>query len=93
MSILIYCHYYSSPLTSFDVVPLPNSSKHSKLKRSQSRVIARNVIELPRGGYLVSTDVVLAGGVQFGIPPETIKDSLNLGLEVPHIFVILGGTL
>lgn len=28
------------------------------------------------------------GGVQFGIPPETIKDSMNLGLELPTYYVI-----
>ena len=39
---------------------------------------------LPRGGVYVQTK---HGNIQFGMPPETIKDSLNLGLEVPSIFV------
>jgi hypothetical protein len=43
-----------------------------------------NVTHLPRGGVYVQTK---HGSVQFGMPPETIKDSLNLGLEVPSIFV------
>ena len=43
-----------------------------------------NVIHLPRGGVYVRTK---HGSIQFGMPPETIKDSLNLGLEVPAIFV------
>ena len=43
-----------------------------------------NVTHLPRGGGYVQTK---HGSVQFGMPPETIKDSLNLGLEVPSIFV------
>eukprot|EP00965_Chrysotila_dentata_P136882 4527357-Pleurochrysis_carterae.AAC.2 len=29
-----------------------------------------------------------AGPIQFGIPPETIKDAMLLGLEVPSIFVV-----
>jgi CRP-like cAMP-binding protein/phosphoribosyl 1,2-cyclic phosphodiesterase len=41
-------------------------------------------ITLPRGGIYVRTPL---GAVQFGVPPETIKDSLSLGLEVPSIFV------
>ena len=28
------------------------------------------------------------GAVQFGLPPETIKDSMSGGLEVPGIFVV-----
>ena len=37
------------------------------------------VTHLPRGGVHVQT---CHGAVQFGIPPETIKDSMALGLEV-----------
>ena len=43
---------------------------------------------LPRGGYLTNTQA--CGAIQFGIPPETIKDALARGLEVPRNFVILG---
>ena len=43
------------------------------------------VVELPRGGTHVTTKL---GAIQFGMPPETIKDALNLGLEVPHFYVI-----
>ena len=28
------------------------------------------------------------GAIQFGVPPETIKDSLMLGLEVPGFYVL-----
>lgn len=35
---------------------------------------------LPRGGVHVQTKY---GAVQFGLPPETIKDSMSGGLEVP----------
>jgi hypothetical protein len=43
------------------------------------------VVTLPRGGIIVNTD---AGPVQFGIPPESIKDSMAMGLEVPTTFVL-----
>ena len=34
-----------------------------------------NVTILPRGGYLVDTPV---GYIQFGSPPETIKDTMRM---------------
>ena len=43
------------------------------------------VTHLPRGGVHVHTK---HGAVQFGIPPETIKDPLRLGLETPSIYVV-----
>jgi CRP-like cAMP-binding protein len=46
---------------------------------------AADVIPLPRGGIVVRT---AAGLVQFGAPPETIKDSLAALGEVPAIFVL-----
>lgn len=45
------------------------------------------VVALPRGGVLVNYG---KGTIQFGLPPETIKDSLMWGLNVPTTFVILG---
>eukprot|EP00947_MAST-08B_sp_MAST-8B-sp1_P004156 g4156.t1 len=42
---------------------------------------------LARGGSVIRTS---AGLIQVGIPPETIKDSLNMGAEVPTNFVIAG---
>mmetsp|Transcript_20151 Transcript_20151/g.29778 ORF Transcript_20151/g.29778 Transcript_20151/m.29778 type:complete len:921 (-) Transcript_20151:256-3018(-) len=44
-----------------------------------------NVIQLTRGGIYVPT---LAGPLQIGIPPETIKDSLALGLPMPQYYVM-----
>ena len=41
--------------------------------------------ELARGGYVVETS---EGKVQFGAPPETIKDSLLTDQGVPEIFVL-----
>ena len=46
---------------------------------------AESVIYLPRGGIYIKTQI---GPIQFGMPPETVKDSLNLKLEVPYIFVL-----
>lgn len=43
------------------------------------------VVHLPRGGVYVKTKY---GPVQFGMPPETIKDSMRLNLDVPAIFVV-----
>ena len=40
---------------------------------------------LPRGGAVVETS---AGPVQFGVPPETIKDTLRRETGVPRIFVV-----
>lgn len=47
--------------------------------------LKENLIELPRGGYLVETP---AGYVQFGSPPETIKDTMKLPGGVPEMFVL-----
>lgn len=41
--------------------------------------------ELPRGGYVVPTS---GGRIQFGAPPETIKDTLVTDKGVPEIFVL-----
>ncbi len=46
---------------------------------------ASNSYTLGRGGVVVRTS---AGLVQFGIPPETIKDSMGGGLDVPTVFVV-----
>ncbi|GMI05470.1 hypothetical protein TrVE_jg4586 [Triparma verrucosa] len=43
---------------------------------------------LPRGGVLVRTAGEDNIDIQFGIPPETIKDSMSLGYNVPQYFVI-----
>lgn len=40
---------------------------------------------LPRGGYLVDTPI---GYIQFGSPPETIKDTMRMPKNAPKIFVL-----
>lgn len=42
-------------------------------------------LALPRGGYYVRTSV---GPIQIGIPPETIKDVMELKLDVPAAYVL-----
>ena len=42
-------------------------------------------VPLPRGGVAIATS---DGLVQFGAPPETIKDTLTSDLGVAHIFVL-----
>lgn len=44
-----------------------------------------NIISLPRGGHIYNAP---EGGIQFGAPPETIKDSMNLPGGVPLVFVL-----
>jgi len=56
-------------------------------RRKPNGNVNENVIDLPRGGTIVKTP---QGDIQFGIPPETIKDSMKLGITVPTYFVILG---
>jgi CRP-like cAMP-binding protein len=47
--------------------------------------LTKKVTELPRGGYLVQTK---AGYLQFGSPPETIKDTMLLPQSTPQIFIL-----
>ena len=47
-----------------------------------------NMTFLPRGGILVKTNTPDDIDIQFGIPPETIKDSMILGVSVPKYFVV-----
>lgn len=42
-------------------------------------------VALPRGGYYVRT---IAGPIQIGIPPETIKDVMGMKLDVPVAYVL-----
>ncbi len=44
-----------------------------------------NVEPLSRGGFLIKT---LSGSIQFGIPPETIKDTMKLSGNVPKTYIV-----
>lgn len=43
------------------------------------------MIKLNRGGIVVETSI---GPIQFGIPPETVKDSMIMGKEVPTYYIV-----
>ncbi len=43
------------------------------------------LISLPRGGFIVDTE---EGYIQFGSPPETIKDTMGFPRGVPQVFVL-----
>jgi len=69
--------------------PFPTMSEHNMKQLNESYIT--NVPEikqmnLHRGGTVVKTDAV--GSVQFGVPPETIKDSMLAGIEVPEFYII-----
>jgi CRP-like cAMP-binding protein len=56
------------------------------MKKIQSlRQLDGIITALPRGGYLVDTS---AGYIQFGSPPETLKDTIFLPKGVPSIFIL-----
>jgi glyoxylase-like metal-dependent hydrolase (beta-lactamase superfamily II) len=75
------------------------SSLQQQQRRSQSRIFDDSAVTagyasvplldmqaLPRGGMSIETKAV--GRVQLGIPPETIKDSMQMGLEVPRVYIV-----
>jgi CRP-like cAMP-binding protein/GTPase SAR1 family protein len=78
------------PSTSSSSTTTSNNKIISRLSDldASSQFSSDGYLALPRGGYLVVTKS--AGSIQFGIPPETIKDSLMRGFTVPENFVILG---
>jgi len=64
---------------------------HGLLDDAEVSMSYRNVptletTKLYRGGITIETKAV--GMVQFGIPPETIKDSMRLGIDIPTVYVV-----
>jgi len=61
--------------------------QYMELKKASENGIdtSSRMILLPRGGTYVNT---ACGPIQFGMPPETIKDSMNMGLTLPNYFVL-----
>lgn len=51
-----------------------------KLAQKEKDKEVKKVISLPRGGIVINTKI---GPIQVGMPPETIKDSMALGIQVP----------
>jgi hypothetical protein len=89
------------PISKIDVPDKPDKKhRHGhKKKNNKSRIYDDPVVvagytsvplldsvNLPRGGLSIETKAV--GRIQFGIPPETIKDSMRLGLSVPEIYIV-----
>ena len=54
-------------------------------KRMGSQEINENIITLLRGGFVIKTQI---GNIQVGMPPETVKDSMNLGINMPNVFIV-----
>jgi len=65
--------------------PTLNHAKGFERLMQADEFLPKNVIALPRGGYLVNTS---RGFIQVGCPPETIKDTMLLPSSVPQIFVL-----
>jgi len=55
------------------------------MNKADKKINYGDFIALPRGGFLVNTPI---GYVQFGSPPETIKDTMTMEGGVPEIFVL-----
>lgn len=70
-------------------VVVPQSSaedRHATISNAYDSIPLLEQTKLPRGGISVETKAV--GRVQYGIPPETIKDSMLLGIPVPQIYIV-----
>lgn len=65
---------------------LKTVAEDSDLEESYRNIPLLETTELPRGGITIKTKAV--GNVQYGIPPETIKDSMRLGLDVPYVYIV-----
>jgi hypothetical protein len=88
-----------SPDMSQNLAEIKAKQRRLKLNRQVSRIFDDPLVtlgyaavpileqdDLPRGGISVETSSV--GRIQFGIPPETIKDSMLMGIEVPRIYIV-----
>lgn len=53
--------------------------------RDRAPPTAHSWLALPRGGYYIRTS---GGPIQYGVPPETIKDVMALELDVPIAYVL-----
>jgi len=58
----------------------------AEIQNSYEKVPLLDYIKLPRGGISLDTESI--GRIQYGIPPETIKDSMRLGLDVPIYYIV-----
>jgi len=72
------------------IASLRQMSRHyedqrTKYQESVTSETSDRTVHLPRGGIYVRTKI---GAIQFGCPPETIKDSMKNNLPLPTYFVI-----
>lgn len=75
-----------SVATSEEVEALKQESyNQSAYKDLMDKLNKERVIKLNRGGCFVSTK---DGPIQFGIPPETVKDHMSMGMDVPNHFIL-----
>jgi len=51
----------------------------------KERLGSQKIIKLKRGGCFVNT---ADGPIQFGMPPETVKDHMTMGAEVPTHYIL-----
>ena len=70
--------------------PPPQTLVKTFLKAAYEKVRAQidqgeKLLNLPRGGKYLNTAL---GPIQFGIPPETIKDCMSLGLKLPRYYIV-----
>ena len=69
-----------------------SSQEFTRITRSTSLAVSlkesnetEKIIKLLRGGYIIKT---IIGNIQFGLPPETIKDAINMKQDVPLYYII-----
>ena len=61
------------------------SQSLAELDRSIDIFKSGEVVELNKGGIIIKTAL---GNIQYGMPPETVKDSISIGLQVPEYYII-----
>ena len=61
------------------------SQSLNDLDRSIEIFKSGEVVELDKGGIIIKTAL---GNIQYGIPPETVKDSMSIGIQVPEYYII-----
>jgi len=61
-------------------------NRHATIGNAYDSIALLEQTKLPRGGISIETAAI--GRVQFGIPPETIKDSMQMGIPVPEVYIV-----
>lgn len=79
--------FFIDEVTKTDAATLLPSSELSGKEEAPPDLSNAQTYPLKGGGFVAKTS---AGLIQVGIPPETIKDSMNLGATIPTNFVIMG---